>query len=104
MDSRGVFWYDIPDDPDRQWTEHQVVKVTDPQCHGGVAAGDLDGDGDTDLTRVDRWLENVDGEGTDWRAQARDRRARLSPNVGANDRTRSRSLRALRFSRFIRIT
>jgi hypothetical protein len=31
------------------WTEHKVVGVTDPQCHGGIAVGDIDGDGDRDV-------------------------------------------------------
>lgn len=44
----------------------KVIGKTDPPCHGGVAIGDLDGDGDSDLSRVDRWFENVDGKGTSW--------------------------------------
>ena len=66
MDRKGVFWYGIPADPTQRWAEHKVLGVTDPLCHGGIAAGDLDGDGDIDLTRVDRWLENADGRGDNW--------------------------------------
>lgn len=66
LDEAGVFWYAIPSDPTGQWTEHEVLGVTDPRCHGGIAVGDIDGDGDHDLFRVDRWLENADGDGTRW--------------------------------------
>lgn len=66
MDSKGVSWYGIPDDPTHRWVEHKVMGVTDPPCHGGIAAGDLDGDGDLDITRADRWLENTDGHGGAW--------------------------------------
>lgn len=66
LDKQGVFWYSIPEDPTQQWIEHQVLGPTDPPCHGGLAAGDIDGDGDVDLARLDRWLENADGQGTAW--------------------------------------
>ena len=66
LDKAGVFWYDMPDDPTRFWTEHKILGVTEPQCHGGIAVGDIDGDGDNDVARVDRWLENADGKGETW--------------------------------------
>jgi FG-GAP-like repeat len=66
MDKHGVYWYGIPIDTTQRWVEHKVLRVTDPQCHGGIATGDLDGDGDIDITRVDRWLENSDGRGDRW--------------------------------------
>ena len=66
LDKRGVSWYSIPDDATKQWEEHVLIGVTKPQCHGGIAAGDIDGDGDLDVTRVDRWLENADGKGERW--------------------------------------
>lgn len=28
---------------------------------------DIDGDGDQDVARLDRWLENVDGKGQTWK-------------------------------------
>jgi hypothetical protein len=66
MDKQGVYWYGIPDDPARRWVEHKVLGTTSPECHGGIAVGDLDGDGDNDITRVDRWIENADGRGGSW--------------------------------------
>lgn len=66
LDKAGVFWYRIPRDPTTQWTEHKVLGVTMPQCHGGIAVGDVDADGDNDIFRVDRWFENSDGKGETW--------------------------------------
>lgn len=66
LDGNGVFWYGIPSDPTKRWIEHKVLGVTTPRCHGGIAVGDVDGDGDQDISRVDRWLENVDSKGTMW--------------------------------------
>jgi hypothetical protein len=66
LDKAGVFWYGIPKDRRQRWTEHRIVGVTVPQCHGGIAVGDIDGDGDNDVSRVDRWLENADGKGETW--------------------------------------
>ena len=66
LDKAGVFWYRIPKDATTQWEEHRILGVTTPQCHGGIAIGDIDSDGDLDVCRVDRWLENVDGKGANW--------------------------------------
>lgn len=66
MDNAGVFWYTIPRDPTAKWPGHQILGVTMPKCHGGIAVGDIDRDGDIDVSRADRWLENADGKGTMW--------------------------------------
>jgi hypothetical protein len=66
VDNAGVFWYRIPQDPTKRWIEHNLIGVTTPRCHGGIAVGDIDGDGDNDVSRVDRWFENADGKGETW--------------------------------------
>jgi hypothetical protein len=66
LDQSGVFWYRIPPDTTSNWIEHKILGVTTPPCHGGIAVGDIDGDGDADVARVDRWLENADGQGETW--------------------------------------
>jgi hypothetical protein len=66
LDKAGVFIYRIPSDPTQPWDAQQIIGKTDPQCHGGIAVGDIDGDGDGDISRVDRWFENADGTGRTW--------------------------------------
>lgn len=67
IDFDGIRWYKVErDSACKPWTEHMVNGRTPVSQHGGIAAGDLDGDGDMDISRLDRWFENLDGKGTDW--------------------------------------
>jgi hypothetical protein len=70
-DQTGLFWYEIPDDPAGKWKEHRIASSEDHKIHGGVsprAAGDMDGDGDTDVVTGEAWYENLDGKGLSWKA------------------------------------
>lgn len=69
VDYGGIRWFRIPppDSACGAWTERMINGDTFPiQQHGGIAAGDLDGDGDQDVSRMDRWFENTDGKGGAW--------------------------------------
>ena len=61
-DKNNVRWYRIPDDPRQPWERFDIG----PPVHAGIAAGDIDGDGDVDVVRTDVWFENVRGDGTEW--------------------------------------
>jgi hypothetical protein len=62
-DRNNLRWYRIPvNDPRQPWERHDIG----PGVHAGVAAGDIDGDGDLDVARSNRWFENADGRGTKW--------------------------------------
>jgi hypothetical protein len=68
IDYDGLRWYRNPVHPDSLWP---VGAINDglpgaPPQHGGIALGDIDGDGDMDVTRVDRWYENAGGKGQAW--------------------------------------
>jgi FG-GAP-like repeat len=64
----GIRWHRAPP-PDSAcglWPAIQINGFTDDAQHGGLAAADFDGDGDTDVSRLDRWFENADGKGETW--------------------------------------
>jgi len=66
LSNDGMWWYKRAADPTAPWIEHKLTGVANPSVHGGVAVGDIDGDGDIDITRVDIWLENADGKAGNW--------------------------------------
>ena len=68
IDYDGIRWFRVPsgDSACGPWEEVMINGPTDPQQHGGIAAGDIDGDGDIDVSRLDRWYENADGKGRTW--------------------------------------
>ncbi len=61
-DRNNLRWYEIPQDPRRPWRRHDIGL----SVHAGIAAGDLDGDGDLDVVRSNQWFENADGRGIRW--------------------------------------
>lgn len=62
-DKNDVRFYRIPhEDPTMTWPLQSIG----PAVHAGLSAGDLDGDGDTDIVRSQVWFENL-GKGNEWR-------------------------------------
>ncbi len=68
LDYSGLYWFkNVLPDTSQLWTKTQVEGRRFDQPHGGLALGDIDNDGDIDIARVDRWFENVDGKGAQWK-------------------------------------
>lgn len=65
IDYPGIKWYRNPGPPFSDWPATDVSGQDSINQHGGLALGDFDGDGDLDISRIDRWFENRDG-GRTW--------------------------------------
>lgn len=68
-DLRGLYWYEIPNDPTLPWIAHEIADKDRHKIHGGVsphAVGDIDGDGDQDVVTGEAWYENLTGNGIRW--------------------------------------
>ncbi|MEL7329028.1 MAG: VCBS repeat-containing protein, partial [Cyanobacteria bacterium J06559_1] len=61
-DKNNLRWYKIPTDPTKTWIRHDIGE----SVHAGLSTGDIDGDGDIDIVRTNVWLENVNGDGSQW--------------------------------------
>jgi len=70
FDEYGLVWYEIPEDPTKEWKEHMIQPYDDHEIHGGVSPkplGDIDGDGDNDVVTGEAWYENLDEKGRSWK-------------------------------------
>ena len=70
-DDSGFFWYETSPQPDQPW-KRTIIDPDHvnnrPKVHGGFSpggAGDLDGDGDSDIFLAKAWFENQD-KGSRW--------------------------------------
>ena len=84
-----VAWSENTDGIGSSWTAHVVTASLDaPHC---VQVGDLDGDGDADLTVVSKnddtlsWIENATGDGSQWTVHVVDAGLDLPKYVSIGD-------------------
>lgn len=61
----GIQWSRNPGTPKDTWPTTEVSGWDTISQHGGIALGDFDGDGDLDISRINRWYENRDS-GKSW--------------------------------------
>jgi hypothetical protein len=64
-EQEGLFWYDIPSNPEKKWKKNKIGEGTP----GGIfpkSIADIDNDGDNDIVRSNIWYENVNSDGSKW--------------------------------------
>jgi hypothetical protein len=74
---KQLTWFECPSDPRERWP----ARVIDSLPGEGLAIGDIDGDGDQDISASSRWYENKTGDGTTWLAH------QITTNWGASCRS-----------------
>jgi hypothetical protein len=56
IDRRVLVWYEIPPDPKRPWTRHEIVELP-LKSQSGIAVGDVTGNGRPDIVCGTFWAE-----------------------------------------------